>query len=77
LVVDDGAKKAIRERGKSLLPPGLRRCEGEFAAGDVVRVCDLEGVEFARGQAAFAAGEVRGGKLRRVEIIHRDNLVVL
>jgi glutamate 5-kinase len=77
LVVDDGAKKAIREKGKSLLPPGLRRCEGEFAAGDVVAVCDLEGTEFARGQVAFDAGEIRGGELKRVEIIHRDNLVVL
>lgn len=77
LVVDDGAKKAIREKGKSLLPPGLRRCEGEFAAGDVVAVCDLEGMEFARGQVAFDAGEIREGQLKRVEIIHRDNLVVL
>ncbi len=41
LFVDDGAKKALRENGKSLLPPGVARCEGDFAAGDVVRICDL------------------------------------
>jgi hypothetical protein len=35
--VDDGAKKALREAGKSLLPPGVARCEGDFVAGDVVR----------------------------------------
>ena len=53
LFVDDGAKRALRDKGKSLLPPGVARCEGEFAAGDVVRICDLEGTEFARGLAKF------------------------
>ena len=43
LFVDDGAKKALRESGKSLLPPGVARCEGEFEAGEVVRICDLNG----------------------------------
>jgi glutamate 5-kinase len=77
LFVDDGAKLALREKGKSLLPPGVARCEGEFAAGDVVRICDLNGTEFARGIAKFGAAEVRGRKLARVEVIHRDDLVIL
>jgi glutamate 5-kinase len=77
LFVDNGAKKALRESGKSLLPPGVARCEGEFDAGDVVRICDLDGTEFARGIAKFGADEVRGRKLARVEIVHRDDLVIL
>ena len=77
LFVDDGAKKALRESGKSLLPPGIARCEGEFDAGDVVRICDLDGTEFARGIAKFNATEVRGRKLARVEVVHRDDLVIL
>ena len=77
LFVDDGAKLALREKGKSLLPPGVARCEGEFAAGDVVRICDLNGTEFARGIAKFGAAEVRGRKLARVEVVHRDDLVIL
>jgi glutamate 5-kinase len=77
LFVDDGAKVALREKGKSLLPPGIARCEGEFAAGDVVRICDRDGTEFARGIAVFSAADIRGRKLQRVEIVHRDNLVVL
>jgi len=77
LFVDDGAKKALREAGKSLLPPGVARCEGEFAAGDVVRICDLDGTEFARGIAKFGAEEVRSRKLTRVELVHRDDLVIL
>src|SRR6516162_11111961 len=36
LFVDAGARRALRENGKSLLPPGVARCEGEFGAGDVV-----------------------------------------
>jgi glutamate 5-kinase len=77
LFVDDGAKLALREKGKSLLPPGVARCEGEFTAGDVVRICDLNGTEFARGIAKFGADEVRGRKLSRVELVHRDDLVIL
>jgi glutamate 5-kinase len=77
LFVDDGAKKALREAGKSLLPPGIARCEGDFAAGDVVRICDLDGTEFARGIAKFSAGEIRTKTLARVELVHRDDLVIL
>lgn len=77
LIVDDGAKKAIRESGKSLLPPGISRCEGEFAAGEVVKICDLNGTEFARGITAYDSAFIRAGDAKRVEIIHRDNLVIL
>jgi glutamate 5-kinase len=77
LFVDEGAKSALREKGKSLLPPGVARCEGEFVAGDVVRICDLNGTEFARGIAKFNAEEVRGRNLPRVELVHRDDLVIL
>ncbi len=77
LFVDDGAKKALREGGKSLLPPGVACCEGDFAAGDVVRIRDLDGTEFARGIVKFSAGEIRAKKLARVELVHRDDLVIL
>jgi glutamate 5-kinase len=77
LAVDDGAKKALRESGKSLLPPGVARCEGNFSADDVVRISDLDGTEFARGIAKFSAEEIRAKKLARVELVHRDDLVIL
>jgi glutamate 5-kinase len=77
LFVDNGARTALREGGKSLLPPGVARCEGEFEAGDVVRICDLDGTEFARGIAGYRSVEVKARKLQRVEIVHRDNLVIL
>ena len=77
LFVDKGAKIALRESGKSLLPPGVARCEGEFNAGDVIRICDLDGTEFARGIAKFGAAEIREKKPARVELVHRDDLVIL
>jgi glutamate 5-kinase len=77
LFVDVGAKRALREAGRSLLPPGIARCEGDFAAGDIVRICDLDGTEFARGISAFAAQQIRSRQVPRVEVVHRDNLVVL
>jgi len=77
LFVDEGAKKALRESGKSLLPPGVARCEGDFQAEEVVRICDLDGTEFARGIAAFNSSEIKGRQLKRVEVVHRDNLVIL
>jgi len=77
LFVDEGAKRALRESGKSLLPPGVARCEGDFEAGEVVRICDVDGTEFARGIAGFGSDEIKGRELHRVEVVHRDNLVIL
>jgi glutamate 5-kinase len=77
LYVDAGAKKALREGGKSLLRPGIARCEGEFVSGDIVRICDLDGTEFARGICDFNCSEIDEGGLARREVVHRDNLVIL
>jgi glutamate 5-kinase len=52
----------------------LRR---EFAAGDVLRIRDLEGTEFAREISAFSSAEMKSRESGRAEIIHRDNLVIL
>src|SRR2546426_8936594 len=75
LFVDDGAKKALRENGRSLLPPGVARCDGSFAAGDIVRICDLNGTEFARGITRASSNEIVEHKNARTEIVHRDDLV--
>jgi glutamate 5-kinase len=77
IYVDDGAKKALREQGKSLLPPGITRCEGAFLPGEIVSVCDLNGTEFARGISAVGADAIRLKQFAKGEVIHRDNLVVL
>jgi glutamate 5-kinase len=81
LFVDDGAKRALREGGKSLLPPGIARVEGSFEAGDIVRICDLNGTEFARGIVRFGSRELGSIPQPRdptkTEVVHRDDLVIL
>lgn len=77
LIVDDGAKKALREGGRSLLLPGVVKCEGRFNAGDVVSIRDANGTEFARGLAKASSTEICGKELRKTDVVHRDNLVIL
>jgi glutamate 5-kinase len=77
LTVDDGARKALRENGKSLLLPGITRCEGTFGKGEVVRVCDVNGTEFARGISAVDSEAVHSRQAPRALVLHRDNLVIL
>ena len=77
LYVDEGAREALRDQGKSLLPPGITRGEGEFKAGDVVSICDANGTEFARGMITVNAEVIRTRQMPRDEIVHRDNLVIL
>ena len=91
VVVDDGAKAALIERGSSLLSVGVSSVEGRFDAGDIVDIKDGTGHLFARGRTAFSADEVElaCGKTREAiernrllaalaekPIIHRDELVV-
>jgi glutamate 5-kinase len=77
LFVDAGARTALVEKGRSLLPPGVTRCDGEFVTGDVLRICGPDGQEFARGIARFDAAAVRARKLPKEELVHRDDLVIL
>ncbi len=77
LYVDEGARRALEEKGRSLLPPGVLRCEGDFAAGEVVSICDVDGREFARGIVRFDSASIRAKKLPKSELVHRDDLVIL
>ena len=90
LVVDDGAVRAVKDGGKSLLPAGIKSVEGEFELGDTVSVVTAGGVELARGLVAYPAGELRKisglqsaaiearlGYKSTDEAIHRDDLVIL
>ena len=77
LRVDEGAGRALREQGKSLLFPGIREVAGEFGKGEVVRITDLNGSEFARGVSAFSSRDLREGEPPRRAVVHRDQLVIL
>ena len=86
LVIDDGARRALLERGTSLLPAGIVEVVGEFGEGDVVDVRDSAGVTVARGIALCDADVLRSVRGKRTtdlpahvahEAIHRDDLLVL
>ncbi len=82
LVIDAGARRAVTEQGKSLLPVGVTAVTGEFGKGDVVSIRDESGVEVARGLSNYSSAEadrIRGqkGTLLYEELVHRDNLVVV
>lgn len=89
ITVNEGAKRMIYERGKSLLPVGVIAVNGDFSSGDVVEVLDSHGNQFARGFVNYSADEVRQILGRRSseiegilgykdfdEVIHRDNMVL-
>ena len=60
IYIDEGAARALCERGKSLLPAGVRACEGDFAAGEVVNVyLSGGGGLLGRGMVNYSSGELR------------------
>ena len=90
LSVDDGACKALTQKGSSLLPIGIRTVTGEFEAEDVVDIRSLDGRLIGRGlveHASAALRKIAGHHTRELvallgsegpeEAVHRDKLVLL
>ena len=89
LHLDEGAVQVLRGQGKSLLPVGVVRAEGQFERGDLVACLDPQGREVARGLVNYSAADaakILGVKSEELaaklgypgekELIHRDNLVI-
>ena len=88
LVVDEGAARALRERGTSLLPVGVVEVRGAFDAGDAVEIADPAGTVLAKGLCNYTAAELRRAQglqseaVREIlphaseEAVHRDQLVL-
>ncbi len=90
VTLDDGASRALRSGGKSLLPVGVTAVSGDFERGEVVAIRAADGHEIARGLVNYTASETRlimrkaSGEIEAVlgfvnepELIHRDNLALL
>jgi glutamate 5-kinase len=86
LVVDDGARRALVERGRSLLPAGVVECRGRFDPDDAVEIAGPDGAVFAKGIVRYASSRAAEWVGRRSEdlpdelspvAVHRDDLVVL
>ena len=75
LHVDEGARRAVADEGRSLLAIGVISCEGRFDAGDAVEIIGTDGTEFAKGLAAAPAAEI-AARAHGLEAVHRDRLVV-
>lgn len=80
--IDQGAKEAILFNGKSLLPAGVYKIEGEFSVGDVVEVYNSSEL-LGRGEVHYSSDELALALGKRtdeivaasVEVIHRNNWV--
>jgi glutamate 5-kinase len=90
IAIDEGAVRALVDRGRSLLPAGILRVEGDFEIGDSVACVDGRGMEIARGLAVYSSADIDRlaglptKEIARVlgytngdEIIHRDDLVLV
>ncbi len=90
IVVDRGAKRALLQEGRSLLPSGIIEVRGKFEVGDSISLLNEDNREFARGITYYSAEELK--KIKGVrshlikhqlgykyydEVIHRDNMVIL
>lgn len=89
LFLDEGAVRAIRNQGKSLLAAGITHIEGVFQSQDGVQLCDQAGQEIARGLVNFSSEELQKIKGCQSEaiasilgyasaetVVHRDNLAL-
>jgi glutamate 5-kinase len=90
LLVNACAVPVLREQGRSLLAVGITGTKGRFSVGDIVNIAGPDKVVFARGKVAFTSEEItrlagrHGDELaamypgrKRLEVIHRNDLVLL
>lgn len=82
LSIDDGARVALLDNGRSLLAVGVRRVHGEFEPGSAVEIHGADGTLVGKGITRVAAGDLaRAIRAERQEaglvVVHRDDLVVL
>jgi glutamate 5-kinase len=90
IIVDEGAEKAVVKQNYSLLAIGIKKIEGNFIKGSLVKVKNHDGKAIAKGLVSFSSDEIikiMGHKSKEIkkilgvdnydEVIHRDNLIVL
>ena len=86
ILVDEGARVAIQDKGRSLLPAGVLGCSGAFEEDDIVDIAGPDGTVFARGMVTMNDTALEQAKGRRSadlaahlpsEAVHRDDLVIV
>jgi glutamate 5-kinase len=88
IIIDDGAVRAISERGKSLLPSGIIKVKGNFSRGDAIEIIDENDKVVARGLVNYSSldlakfagkksSEFNGIiKVGDDEAVHRNNMTL-
>ena len=89
IYIDQGASKALRA-GKSLLPAGITKIEGNFKKGDNILIIDNNNIEIARALSSFDSQEINKikglqsnqiknilGYASKSEIVHKNDMVIL
>jgi glutamate 5-kinase len=89
LFVDNGARRALVDKGCSLLPSGIKKIEGAFNRGATVKILDLSGVVLAKGLTNYSSDDIikiSGHKTAEInsiigpgdeEVVHRNNMVLI
>ncbi len=90
VMVDHGAKIALCEHRKSLLPSGIIGVEGQFLMGQVIDIVDENNEKIAKGMSNYSSDEIRlimGHNSHDIEdilhykdydeIVHANNMVIL
>jgi len=77
VIIDDGAKDALLNKGKSLLGVGITKVTSGFNKGDAVVVIDSQGEAVGCGLVNYSSDDFKAAKSKRFEkeVIHRDNFV--
>lgn len=70
IIVNDGAKHALIEQEKSLLPIGVVKVKNSFQKGDVISILDENNQEFARGIVNYDSDSCR-----KLIGRHSDNII--
>ncbi|MFH1771828.1 MAG: glutamate 5-kinase [Candidatus Omnitrophota bacterium] len=78
IYIDNGAKEAIANKGKSLLSVGIEKTEGDFKKGDSVEILDYQGASIGCGIVNYSCQELKDCRHKKLdrEVIHRDDLVL-
>lgn len=76
IFIDEGAEIALINNGKSLLPAGIYKVEGDFQNGDVVEVYGKNGL-LGRGEVLYSSDELKSAMGKRTDELENGCLVVI
>lgn len=90
LIIDRGAVQALTQNGRSLLPAGILKVEGDFKRGETISVFSADGNELARGIARYRSEDlvqIKGKQSEEIEeklgyfygsvAMHRNDMILL